>query len=277
MANGRKAFRRNDFDYIYAKYFEKIVASGSAVADPSGWAQTETEVNIRLPPPPTSQTLSNYVIDNRKLIAPQKEVLISLLEKWDHQSYAFDEITITPSISTASLAVLLLLRSKGVDKILFETPAYYATVEQAAAIGIRTSLIPTYHRDQYTWNPTSLRRPKRGPTAIWLTQPRFALGLNQRREHVEAAFYRLGMGDFLVVDETADQLWPTSLSSIRLAQGLPSLIKIRGYAKPLGLNGLRLSFVIHSAMYRSALRDSLWVAGAALDYYSLAAAVQIAS
>ena len=275
--NVNQVFDRNDFDIIYAKYFEDIIANGSAVADPSGWAQTETEVRTYLPPSPAPSSLSSYIIDNRLHIASQKEVLISLLQKWDCQKYEFDEITITPSISSASFAVLLMLRRNGVRTVFFETPAYYVTIEQAASIGIRICRIPTYYSDQYAWDPARLHRRSRSPVAVWLTQPRFALGLDQRHEHIVSLLQYTKSNDFIIIDETADQRWPTSLSNVKLHQGPSNIIKIRGYTKPLGLNGLRLSFIIHSAGHRSALQELQWTVGAALDYYSLAAAVQIAS
>jgi len=275
MARNGRAFCSNDFDAIYAKYFERIIANGLVAGDPSGWARTQTEIKVDLPSSPRSEAFSNYTIDNRRLLGSQKESLVSLLEKWDHQPYSYDEITITPSISTASLTVLLLLRSRGIRTIFFETPAYYATIEQAASIGIRCRLIPTYRRNRYNWTPTSIRR-NGSRTAIWLTQPRFALGANQQVKHVEAVLDLLGVHDFLVVDETADMLWPSTLSKIRTG-ATRNLIKIRGYTKPLGLNGLRTSFVIHPASLRSALCEFLWIAGGALDLYSLMAAVQIAS
>jgi histidinol-phosphate/aromatic aminotransferase/cobyric acid decarboxylase-like protein len=277
VKNANRLFDRNDFDLIYARYFKDIIAAGSGVADPSGWARTEAETHVQLPSSARLNDLSSYIIDNRKLIAPQKEQLVSILGAWDRQQYAFDEITVTPSISSASFAVLLLLRDQGIKTIFVETPGYYVTEEQAASIGMRIRRIPTYHCSGYRVDRGYIRSTANSPVAVWLTQPRFALGLNQRSDDAVSLLQCLRKRDFLVIDETADQHWPTSLSVLKIEQENSNLIRIRGYMKPLGLNGLRLAFIIHPARYRSLLQEFQWIVGAALDYYSLSAAVQIAS
>jgi DNA-binding transcriptional MocR family regulator len=269
-------FEENDFDAVYKRYFEDLATAGLVVADPSGWARTEAEAEIAIAGQP-ARPLSHYIVDNRKNIASEKETLLRLLSTWDRQSYAFDEVTITPSISTASLAVLLLLRSRGVETVYFETPAYYVALDQASAIGLRPGRIPSYARDNFDWSPQAISSRRRSGVAIWLTQPRFALGDNQPLHRVQAILRALRERDFLIVDETADQSWPSALSSLVVNERGPTVIKIRGFMKPLGLNALRLALIIHASSYRPALQEAQWTVGAALDYFSLAAAVRVAS
>ena len=99
-------FDRNDFDDIYSRYFEDLIAARDIAADPSGWARTEAPRDFASLVP-ISGSLAHYVVDNRSLIAWAKEPILALLSRWDRSAYSYDEVTITPSISTATLAVLL--------------------------------------------------------------------------------------------------------------------------------------------------------------------------
>ena len=269
-------FDRNDYDQIYSKYFEALVAGGIVRADPSGWAHSETEVEISVPAIVSSRELAGYLIDNRNLIAARKQVILHLVERWDDTTYQYDDITLVPSISSASFAVLLLLKSLEVGSVYFETPAYYATFAQAYSIGLRTRKIPSDHSDNYEWDIGSIPRHRSNPIAIWLTQPRYGLGTNQSVSRVRALLGSIGPKDFVVVDESADQAWPTFLSDIVTNSSNHQFIRIRGFTKPLGLNAIRMAVIIHTSCWRRALREALWTVGGALDHYSLAAAVHMA-
>jgi histidinol-phosphate/aromatic aminotransferase/cobyric acid decarboxylase-like protein len=270
-----ESFEENNFDKIYETYFEDMIAQECVAADPSGWARTEPGAQMTLEVPMPPELLGHYVVDNRKLIAPQKEKLKRLFSEWDGRDYLFDEITLAPSISAASLATLLLLRSVGVRRILFETPAYYAVLDQAELFGFETELVATHACHQYRWQPSIWAVGKNEACAFWITQPRYGLGINQNADDVAALLADIGPEQFLVIDETADQCWPSVLSSIQ-STSLRGLIKIRGIMKPLGLNGLRLAAILHAPCWRLKFQELLWLVGAALDRYSLIAAEEIA-
>lgn len=269
-------FDRNDFDDIYSRYFEDLIAARDIAADPSGWARTEAPRDLAPPAPAIRGSLAHYVVDNRSLIAWAKEPLLALLSRWDRSAYSYDEVTITPSISTAALAVLLRLRASGTTRILFETPAYYATIEQANALGIETRLLATHFDDAYRWEPAAMAAAAGPDCACWLTQPRYALGDNQRPADIVDLLHSLPSGSSVVVDETSDQNWPSVLGPIRVGGDAAPLIKIRGLVKPLGLNGLRLAAIMHPVSDRAAFQELQWLVGGALDAYSLAAGMQLA-
>lgn len=272
-----KHFYTNDYNIIYDRYFKELVASRQVSADPSGWAQSETEISIETLDIVKPTTLADYLIDNRNLIVAQKQTLLSLLQKWDNTDYDFDDVTVVPSISTASLAVLMLLANEHVNTLYFETPGYYVTLDQASSVGMRFRMIPTYRERGYEFDIKKVCKNRRGPIAIWLTQPRFALGQNQKINQMTSILSYLESRDFLVIDETADQAWPSTLSQFKTSTTGLNIIKIRGYMKPLGLNALRTAFIIHASRWRHAIQELQWTVGAALDYYSLASAVNIAS
>jgi hypothetical protein len=270
-------FERNDFDDIYTAYFEDLIATNGLRADPSGWARTEPGATFRCAAPMPPESLGHYVVDNRRLIAPEKNAVLALLSRWDERDYGYDELTLVPSISTASLAALLLLRSQGVTEILFETPAYYATVEQARTLGLRTGLIASHPDTEYRWDPTTSISRSDEPRALWLTQPRYSLGIDQCVNDLVDLQALMGKRDFLIIDETADQAWPSRLAAVPIGSSNPNLIKIRGLTKPLGLNALRLAGLLHAPCWRPALQEFQWLVGGALDRYSLVAAAQMAT
>jgi aspartate/methionine/tyrosine aminotransferase len=274
---GLKYFNTNDYNIIYDRYFRELIASGQVLADPSGWAHSETEISIETLNVVKPETLADYLIDNRNLVAAQKQTLLSLLKRWDNTEYDFDDVTVVPSISTASLAVLMLLANQRVNTLYFETPGYYVTLDQASSVGMRFRMIPTYRERGYEFDIKTVCKNRRGPIAVWLTQPRFALGQNQKVSQITSILSHLDSRDFLVIDETADQAWPSTLSQFKTSTIDLNIIKIRGYMKPLGLNALRTAFIIHASRWRHAIQELQWTVGAALDYYSLASAVNIAS
>jgi DNA-binding transcriptional MocR family regulator len=269
----RARFRPDDFNTLYAKYFDHLIASGTVVADPSGWAKTETEVVLPLPTNSNTGSLAHYLVDNRRLISEQKEALVAMVSAWDRASYQYDQITVVPSISTACLAVLLLIQAQGVKTVYFETPTYYSTIAQAEAIGLKTVLIPTHSADDYAIPHHSISRLRR--MAVWLTQPRYVLGRNQKTEDVLALLNLGKEHTFIVVDETADQSWPSTLSGLDVSD--ERLIRIRGFMKPLGLNALRLALILHATRWRPQLQELQWLVGAALDRQSLDTAAHLAS
>ena len=164
----------------------------------------------------------------------------------------------------------------GTTRILFETPAYYATIEQAHALGIKTQLLATHFDDGYRWEPTAMAAAAGPNCACWLTQPRYALGDNQRPADIVDLLHALPSGSSVVVDETSDQNWPSVLGQIHVRDTAAPLIKIRGLVKLLGLNGLRLAAIIHPVSDRAAFQELQWLVGGALDAYSLAAGMQLA-
>jgi histidinol-phosphate/aromatic aminotransferase/cobyric acid decarboxylase-like protein len=273
-----RAFDKNDYGVIYNRYFASMVADGSLIADPSGWAKTESDCRFAPPPVPQARVLTDYLIDNRTHLLAEKETIVRLLSEWDQRKYGADEVTLTPSSSSANLAVLPLLQKHGVRSIFFDTPAYYATIDQTEMFGMRAHPVPSYHANGYAWALPDLPTKRRRPVAIWLTQPRFCLGDNQTCSDLSKLARQLTERDFLVFDETAEQQWPSALSAFGFGDSDgPCVIKIRGLTKPLGLNGIRLATIIHPARHRPTLQDYQWKVGAVLDWYSLACMLKIAS
>jgi histidinol-phosphate/aromatic aminotransferase/cobyric acid decarboxylase-like protein len=268
-----KFFRRNDFDLVYYDFFEAVWDSGDVYADPSGWNDTGSTAASLLPVIRVNEAaLGRYYLDEDKNLGSLKEQILQLVEFWEKKPLNWNEMTLYNSVSTATAAVLVALKRLGARTVVFETPAYGVTVNQARHSGYKVVLIPTYYRDNFALplQHVVMRRPH--PVVFWLTQPRMSLGLNQEDGVVEKLLNELTPNDFIVIDEATEQRCPSVLSS------LPKdvrVLRIRGLLKPLGLNGLRLACVLHSDTLRVCLENAQDVIGASLDLYSLQTAAEL--
>lgn len=268
-----KFFRRNDFDPVYYDFFEEVWDSGDVYADPSGWNDTESTAAGLLPMIRVNEAaLGRYYLDEDKTLGTLKEQILQLVEFWERRTLGWDEMTLYNSVSTATAAVLVALKRLGARTVVFETPAYGVTVNQAKHSGYKVVLIPTYYRDNFALplQHAVLRRPH--PVVFWLTQPRMSLGIDQEDGVVEKLLGELSPDDYLVIDEATEQRCPSILS--HLPQDA-RVLRIRGLLKPLGLNGLRLSCVLHAGDLRVCLENAQDVIGASLDLYSLQMAAEL--
>lgn len=48
--------------------------------------------------------------------------------------------------------------------------------------------------------------------AVWITQPRFALGINRNKKNIREIINHLNSQDYLVIDEATEQLFPSFLN-----------------------------------------------------------------
>jgi len=268
-------FSDDDYAEIRARYFNDL-DPGRIDADPSGWISTYSaaEVYIELPRLASCQ-LSRYYIDEGNTLGAYKEHLCQLLSAWENYAIDGDEFTLCPSGASASLTVIAALKKLGVKRILFETPAYFGTIEQAEELGMPFELIPTYRGSEYKLPDLSNRLKECSDIALWLTQPRASLGFNQSTTTLTGLLSDLSANSYLVVDEATDQSFPASLSKLSRSCESEKLIRIRSFAKGMGLNGLRLAAVLHSKSLRGKICGCLESLGGSIDIHSLAAVAQL--
>ncbi len=269
-------FRRIDLDEIYYDYFDKVWSSGEIYADPSGWRDTYAaaapmlpEVEIR------KEDLGRYYLDEGTNLAGIKEPILELISTWENRTVTWPEVTLYSSVSVASAAVLVTLRRLGISLVLFETPAYAVTVNQARALGFTVKLIPTYFSGNFSFRLCEKIENNTPSFALWLTHPRTSLGYNQELTALEQHLSVLRAADYLIVDEATEQLFPSMLSPLADYPRAEQILRIRGLLKGLGLNGLRLACVLHDASLRESLESAQEILGASLDLYSLRAAARL--
>lgn len=273
----RRLFRRNDFDSIYYTSFQEIWDSGDVYADPSGWRDTESRAAALLPAIQIDESaLGRYYLDEGNTLGGLKTQILDLVGSWEKRCLDLNEITLYNSVSTAASAVLLTLKRRGARTVVFETPAYGVTVNQAKTLGYKVVLVPTYYEDGFALAVDYDLLRREGPVVVWLTQPRMSLGFDQREEHVESLLSELSPRDHLVVDEATEQRCPPVLSGVSVNDRSQRVLRIRGLLKGLGLNGLRLACVLHSGELREGLESAQDVIGASLDLFSLQMAAELA-
>jgi histidinol-phosphate/aromatic aminotransferase/cobyric acid decarboxylase-like protein len=270
-------FRRNDFDSVYYDFFEEIWESGDVYADPSGWRDTASDVASLLPKIQVDQAaFGRYYLDEDATLGGLKESILDLLGFWEKRIVHWEDVTLYNSASTATAAVLIALRRLGARTVVFETPAYAVTVNQAKHSSYKVLLSPTYLRDGFALQIDKTLQRRAHPVVFWLTQPRMSLGFDQNVNEIRNLLAALAPEDFLVIDEATEQRCPSVLSTLSEGSDSKRIIRIRGILKPMGLNGLRLACVFHARELRSHLEDAQNILGASLDLYSLTVAAELA-
>jgi histidinol-phosphate/aromatic aminotransferase/cobyric acid decarboxylase-like protein len=274
--SAHNAFRPDDFDAINAAYFSELRTDGRPFLDPSGWLETYSTAAELMPEIPVrSSDLGRYYLDEGHALGATKDAIVSLISAWERRSVRDDAVTLCHSISEGTLSILVALRRRGIREILFETPGYAVTMNQAEYLGLHRVMIPTIRTENFRADMARLV-PAAVPTAVWITQPRMSLGSNQRPADVRRILERLGPADFLVVDEATEQEFPSVLRDSEVGSH-PRMIRIRGVTKGMGLNGVRLAFVLHDPGFRDDLESAQEVVGGSLDLFSLRAAAVLAA
>jgi DNA-binding transcriptional MocR family regulator len=273
----RRFFALDDYNRIQAQYFADLKRQGRVRADPSGWLDTYSSAEALLPAhslPPHS--ITRYFVDEGSALGPPKERIRRLLSAWESREISIDGFTLCPSCGNASLVTLSTLKDCGVKKILFETPAYFATIEQAALLRIPFQLLPTYRDQNYRLPDLGQYMSRNLPTAIWLTHPRASLGFDQPHKLIRALLEQAGPRGYLVIDEATDQSYPAHLGG-KSRFPRDRLIRLRSFTKGMGLNGFRAAVILHPDKLRENLTHSIEALGGSLDAHSLFAVAEFAA
>jgi len=260
-----------DFDEV-ADYFAAIAAEGNLPALPGGVIDTFVPSAERYRPITlTANEFRGYRMDSGSYLASDKKVIAAALALVESRSISNDDFTLCPSVSYGLFCVMLALRRRGVPTVVAELPAYFASVEQADSLGFRTLLWPTLPAEGYAMTAADMvdiRSRVQGPLALLVTQPKYGMGYLRPAEDFLQLRGALMPGDFLIVDEAADQSVPAALGQIE-AHGEVTLLRVRGLTKGLGLNSARLAAIFHPPELRETFGWIVDYAGGTLDSASL--------
>jgi histidinol-phosphate/aromatic aminotransferase/cobyric acid decarboxylase-like protein len=261
-------FAPDDYAEIQRDYFADLRRDGRVDADPSGWLATRSPSEDLIEFPALArQDFAQYYLDAGDALAKYKERIAHVLSAWDGATIDRGAFTICPSGALASLSALAVMKWNGVSRVLFETPCFYGTVEQARELDMKAELVPTYLRDSYAMPDDICRTRGDEPFALWLTQPRGSLGFDQDRTLIERWIRELGPRDFIVIDEVTEQSFPARMGG--LIADNTNLVRLRSFTKGMGLNGFRLSAIMHPPSLRSVFTESVELFGGTVDAYSL--------
>ncbi|HYC04952.1 MAG TPA: aminotransferase class I/II-fold pyridoxal phosphate-dependent enzyme [Azospirillaceae bacterium] len=276
IARNAVTFAEDDYDDVNATYFADILRDRSWSALPAGWLNPESAACMTFPVvhPPQSE-LQHYALDEGLALSPWKTKLLDLLSHWEGREMSYDEVSLSSSVTAANLCVLIALKQAGIRTLIFETPAYFSTLDQAQLLGFDVHRLPTYRRDGFELRPEQVSRAiaGKGRCALFLTQPRFGIGSIQPLRHLLEIVDSLRPHDVLVIDEAAEQIRPSPTAG--MPAGLP-VIRTRGLFKGLGVNGLRISAILHPPKWRATIQRGLDPSGSSIDRYSLHNAVEMA-
>jgi len=270
-------FDPDEYTAVNTRYFADIYQTGRVELDPSGWVETLSDAASMMLPSKHKLLLSRYYMDEGNALGEARSSLHELLCAWEGVPLDPLRFTACPSVGIASLLTMAVLHRKGVRRIIFETPCYFAAILQAEWLGLDTVLVPSYRKDAYR-RPADFAMPgTKQASAWWLTHPRVTLGFNQKLEDMRVLMRELADGDYAVIDEALDQSFPSKLGQLHTTESGQRLIRLKGFGKPLGLNAYRLAFILHPAELRAEMVDCLETFAGAIDAYSLEAACTVAA
>lgn len=269
-----------DFDKI-ALIFKDILADASWSALPGGVRDTYVPSAARYPQISLeANDFRGYRMDTGAYLGDAKRLLAEAIVAVEGSALCdSDNFTICPSVSFALLACLIALKQMGIDSIFLEAPGYYATVEQGHALGLSIYLLPASPQNGFRVTADHVSRARNsvsGRCVLVVTQPRYGTGENRAASEIVHLRSQMRSGDFILVDEAADQTVPAPMAQTPF-DGDVRLLRIRGLTKGLGLNSARMATVIHPRELRGAFGDIVDYAGGNLDTASLTLMVGIAS
>ena len=259
----------DDFYAVREQYFKSVLQQGSWKALPGGVQEMQTpqynipDIRIRL------DNLVGYRFDDG-INLKSRGVGGHFIEVIEGQARNEDEYTYCPSSSLGLLSVLFFLKSRGISDVYFEAPVFFGTLEQAKAVGMRVRVILTSSKEQFCLTKECLEfvlADQDTPIALIVTQPKYGDGGLRADRNLQMIQGLLGEKNYLVVDEAADNVIPGNCSIF--PSPLPTnLFRVRGVAKGLGLNGIKLSTIFHSIINKGGIAEILEATSGSLDSYS---------
>ncbi len=270
-------FEKNDYLQTIDEHYAEFIGGGSVSADLSGWENSPFALPIvETWTPPTVADLSRYYVDSGQRLKRLKARLIPALEILESDEIEPNDFTLIPSATSGIAIVLAYLKEQGVKELFVEAPTYYAVMDAAGRLGIACNFVAPLESEseQVTSDLKRLEDILSRPgVCLWLHQPRYALGCDLNRNHLEALSARAVDGRFLVLDEANDDTVP---SLARTLHRKSNVLRLRSLTKVFGLNGVRIALLLHPAGARDKIVDIMWSVGGALDWFSVSVAESVA-
>lgn len=264
-------FLTDDYFEIYNKHFAKNKSyfnPATIAHETRNLTQPVSTINA------STSCILKYHNDDTDSGNEARERLALHYSTSDNQEITSTELTLSPSITSASLIVIQFLRESGIQEVWLESPCYYATYFQLKSFGISVNLIPTYQEDDFVWDIKQL--PVNKKIAVWITQPIISLAINQTESMLLEVCDRLLISDsYLVVDEAAELQVPPLLSRKSFDQYRRLIIRLRSMSKPVGINGVRLCVIHHNYANAKEIKKWTWTFQGGIDAYSMGYILQL--
>jgi histidinol-phosphate/aromatic aminotransferase/cobyric acid decarboxylase-like protein len=254
-------FRTDDFFALQKKYFSdnKTYLNPATTRDDG-----INDLNFNELFRSKLREVTSYHNDSTQSGIEAKKNIINLVNAIDEIKVDLENITLTPSITSSSFITLKALSDLGVKRIWMETPCYYATLFQAKSLGMEIKLIPSYLQNNFQWELPSVGKND----AVWITQPRISISMNQDDEHLKKLIDNASNNYYLVVDEATELGLPSKLSKLSIENN-EFVIRLKGVYKPLGINGPRVAYIIHGGKTGSVIKKWVWTFHGGIDAMSI--------
>lgn len=269
--SGALFFRNDDFYEIHENYFRDLIDQRTWNALPGGISCLQVPVYWGIPDINVeSRDLSGYRFDTSPYLANAKEKAAKLLTAWLAQSCSKSTFTLCPSISHGLLALLWTVKDIGIKNVFFEAPAYYASVVQATKLEMAPRLLPTNVDKGFEISPDDISylNERYGRYAIVLTQPKYGTGADRSITNLRKCLEVMSDDCIVIIDEAVDQAFPATLPP-NIADNLNlSIFRLRGFMKPMAMNGIKAAACFHPSALSGPIRAALEATGGTLDAYA---------
>jgi len=267
---GSSFILKDDFFTIRKTYFNDLIKSRNWYALPGGIQDNYSHFYHNFPNLNISQDeLAGYKIDSGSNLENLKMELLPLISRWENRDISIDEFTICPSVTLALLICFAYLKSKGISNIVHETPSYFASVQQTKELGLKNSFIPTLQKYFFKIQREDLAQINRKISryVLVMTNPKIGIGNLLTETELTEIHKEIKPSSFLVLDEAANRLFPSTTSF--MSTRFENTFRIKGFFKGLGFNGIRATIIFHHAEHKRPLGSILETLGGTMDSYSI--------
>jgi aspartate/methionine/tyrosine aminotransferase len=211
-----------------------------------------------------------FLSDNRALV----QSIRSFHRQADGVEYAEDEMFVAAGSSPLILATMATLKSRGVRRVFYFPPVYYAFFYWASVFGIE--MVPLT-RDWPAIRAIDLPLPSE-PSVLLFSDPAWVVGRFIDPASIEAiARWQAKTRSLIIIDGTFQYTkWdPAARTEFSSWLDRHATFRLVCPTKALGVNGIRFAYLLLPSSFREDVRYAASNASGASDTFNVAAAFRI--
>lgn len=262
-------FHPDDFFEVAERVKRKVDHPANLVAlDPSKVDVPTFEFDVQQLSGKLAEYTNNDAGDGPRL---RSQLALQIAKDGSFGNLHAENITIAPSLTSASINVLLALKQLGLKKAALASPCYYATKLQMDRIGLEHELLPTYEVECFR---LSSDRIGEDANTLWITNPIISLTKNFEFESIDPWLFakKENKTRYLVIDEAVDCDLPARFDIEGLSSCGVEVLRLRSLFKQVSINGQRLAFIVSSKKMTSVLARETWLSHGGVDRFSISTA-----
>jgi len=215
--------------------------------------------------------LTRYNADTSNKLESTKRKISEIVSSIFGYELDLERWSLFPSSTSAIFSFLYVLKKSGYQNIIFESPYYFASAYQAKILGFNCFHTIASETENFEFPADSIKEfcNKNGPSVFLITDPRYSLGWKRDLENTRALLANSDKNLVIIIDEAGSfRLGSDELSKFISSSQTP-IIRIRGFLKGAGLNGIRITCAQYPLCLKDRLRETIDIFGTALDAFSI--------